>query len=195
MDFELPKEITAKLAEIDAFNQREIKPLEQENIQFFDHRREYARTDWDRDGQPREEWNDLIAEMERRADKAGFLRLGLPKAIGGGGASNLMIAAIREHLAGQGLQLANDLQDESSVVGNFPIVPILHEYGTPEQKQYIEGIIGRENHLAFALTEPDHGSDATCFLWRASKTFGRAERLTTGPVKLRSPPKIGRAHV
>ena len=53
---------------------------------------------------------------------------------------NLMIAAIREHMAGQGLQLANDLQDESSVVGNFPIVPILHEYGTPSQKQYIEGI-------------------------------------------------------
>ena len=162
MDFELPQEIKDKLAEIDAFNEREIKPLERENIQFFDYRREYARTDWERDGQPREEWNALIAEMERRADKAGLLRLGLPKGVpGGGGASNLMIAAIREHLAGQGLQLANDLQDESSVVGNFPIVPVLHEYGSPAQQQYVEGIIGRENHLAFALTEPDHGSDAT----------------------------------
>lgn len=161
MDFELPKEIVDKIAEIDAFVEREIRPLERENIQFFDYRREHARTDWDRDGQPRDEWNDLIAEMERRADAAGFLRLGLPAECGGGAASNLMIAAIREHLAGQGLGLHNDLQDESSVVGNFPLVPILNAYGTQEQKQYIEGIVGRQNHLAFGLTEPDHGSDAT----------------------------------
>ena len=46
-------------------------------------------------------------------------------------------------------------------MSDFPLVPILNAYGTPEQKQYIEGIIGRENHLAFALTEPGHGSDAT----------------------------------
>ncbi len=163
MNFEIPAEIVAKIAEIDAFIAREIKPLEQadDNGRFFDHRREHARTDWDRDGQPREEWNDLLAEMERRADKAGFLRYGLPVACGGSAGSNLAIAAIREHLARQGLGLHNDLQDESSVVGNFPLVPILHRYGSPEQKQYIEGIITRSNHLAFGLTEPDHGSDAT----------------------------------
>ncbi len=163
MDFELPSDIVAKIAEIDAFIAREIKPLQaqDDNERFFDHRREHARTDWDRDGQPRDEWNDLIAEMERRADKAGFLRYGLPVECGGSGGSNLAIAAIREHLARQGLGLHNDLQDESSVVGNFPIVPILNRYGSEEQKQYIEGIITRENHLAFGLTEPDHGSDAT----------------------------------
>ena len=163
MDFELPSDIVAKIAEIDAFIAAEIKPLQaqDDNERFFDHRRENARTDWDRDGQPRDEWNDLIAEMERRADKAGFLRYGLPVECGGSGGSNLAIAAIREHLARQGLGLHNDLQDESSVVGNFPIVPILNRYGSEEQKQYIEGIITRENHLAFGLTEPDHGSDAT----------------------------------
>jgi alkylation response protein AidB-like acyl-CoA dehydrogenase len=163
MDFELPSDIVAKIAEIDDFIAREIKPLQaqDDNERFFDHRREHARTDWDRDGQPRDEWNDLIAEMERRADKAGFLRYGLPVECGGSAGSNLAIAAIREHLARAGLGLHNDLQDESSVVGNFPIVPILHRYGSEEQKQYIEGIITRENHLAFGLTEPDHGSDAT----------------------------------
>jgi acyl-CoA dehydrogenase len=161
MDPDLPPEIRAKLAELDAFIEREIKPLEQNHIQFFDQRREYARTDWEKDGQPRQEWNDLIAEMERLADRAGHLRYGLPVEHGGQAASNLAIAAIREHLAAKGLGLHNDLQDESSVVGNFPLVPILHAYGTREQKQYIEGIVGRRNHLAFALTEPDHGSDAT----------------------------------
>jgi len=161
MNFDLPTEILDKLRELDAFIEREIKPLEQRNIQFFDHRREFARTNWEKDGQPRDEWNDLIAQMERLADQAGHLRYGLPVECGGKAASTLAIAAIREHLAGKGLGLHNDLQDESSVVGNFPLVPILNAYGSPEQKQYIEGIIGRKKHLAFALTEPGHGSDAT----------------------------------
>src|SRR5882724_6149645 len=113
MDFRLPPEITAKLAELDAFIDTDIAPLQRENMQFFDHRREYARTDWENDGRPRAEWRALIAEMERRADRAGHLRLGLPKSCGGQAASNLMIAAIREHLAAQGLGLHNDLQDES----------------------------------------------------------------------------------
>jgi hypothetical protein len=52
MDFTLPDEITAKLAELDAFIEAEIKPLEREHIQYFDHRREYARTDWANDGRP-----------------------------------------------------------------------------------------------------------------------------------------------
>jgi acyl-CoA dehydrogenase len=161
MDFTLPAEITAKLAELDAFIQAQIKPLEREHMQFFDHRREYARTDWENDGRPRAEWRALIEEMERRADKAGHLRLGLPKSCGGQAASNLMIAAIREHLAAKGLGLHNDLQDESSIVGNFPIVPVLDAYGSPEQKTYIEGIITGKKHLSFGLTEPSHGSDAT----------------------------------
>jgi len=161
MDFQLPAEITAKLAELDAFIEAEIKPLEAENMQFFDHRRENARTDWDNDGRPRAEWRALIAEMEKRADRAGHLRMGLPKSCGGQAASNLMVAAIREHLAAKGLGLHNDLQDESSIVGNFPIVPVLAAYGTPEQKLYIDGIITGEMHLSFALTEPGHGSDAT----------------------------------
>ena len=161
MNFDLPLDITNKLEELDAFIESEIKPLERENMQFFDHRREHARTDWDNDGVPTQEWEELIAEMERRADKAGHLRYCLPKECGGQEGSNLANAAIREHLAAKGLGLHNDLQDESSIVGNFPLVPILNEYGTEEQKQYIEGIITRKNHLAFGLTEPDHGSDAT----------------------------------
>ena len=161
MDFTLPPDITAKLTELDAFIEAQIKPLERENLKFFDHRRENARTDWEDDGRPRDEWRALIMEMERRADKAGHLRLGLPKSCGGSAASNLMIAAVREHLAGKGLGLHNDLQDESSIVGNYPIVPAIANYGSADQKKYIEGIITGKMHLSFGLTEPGHGSDAT----------------------------------
>lgn len=55
MDFELPEELAGYLTELDAFIEAEIVPLEQQadNIRFFDHRREDARTDWDRGGLPR----------------------------------------------------------------------------------------------------------------------------------------------
>src|SRR5919199_6402616 len=132
MDFEFPPEINAKLAELDDFIEREIKPLERAHMQYFDHRREWARTDWEHDGQPRREWEELLQEMRRRADKARHLRFALPRALGGQDDSNLAMAIIREHLAAKGLGLHNDLQNESSIVGNFPLVHVVHAYGTPE---------------------------------------------------------------
>ena len=44
MDFEIPAQIRAKLAEIDAFVETEIRPLEAQHPQYFDHRREHAAT-------------------------------------------------------------------------------------------------------------------------------------------------------
>ncbi|MEE8312642.1 MAG: acyl-CoA dehydrogenase, partial [Candidatus Binatia bacterium] len=117
MNFDLPEEIRAKLDELDDFIEREIKPLERENLQYFDHRREHARTDWEGGGKPREEWEALLAEMRRRADAAGHLRYGLPRELGGSDGGSLAMAVIREHLAAKGLGLHNDLQNEASIVG------------------------------------------------------------------------------
>ena len=71
MDFTIPADIQAKLDALDAFIEKEIKPLENQddNIRFFDHRREHSRTDWDNDGQPKEDWEELLREMRRRADQ------------------------------------------------------------------------------------------------------------------------------
>lgn len=175
MDFNIPADIAAYLNELDTFIEREIRPLERENdnIRFFDHRREHARTDWDNDGQPRHEWEELLAEMKRRADKAGHLRFGLPKALGGKDGSNLAMAIIREHLAHKGLGLHNDLQNESSIVGNFPVALLLHRFGTQEQKdRYIEGMFRGTERIGFGLTEPLHGSDATFMETTAVKQGG-----------------------
>jgi alkylation response protein AidB-like acyl-CoA dehydrogenase len=162
MDFSIPADIQRKLAELDDFIEREIRPLERQHPQYFDHRREHARTDWDNDGRPRREWEDLLAEMRRRADAAGHLRYSLPKELGGAGASNLAMAIVREHLAAKGLGLHNDLQNESSIVGNFPVVHMMHAFGTPEQKrEFLPGMITGAHRVAFGLTEPGHGSDAT----------------------------------
>jgi len=170
MDFEIPHKLRDYLSELDAFIEKEIKPLENQddNIRFFDHRREHARTDWDNQGLPREDWEELLREMRRRADAAGHLRYALPEEFGGSNGSNLDMAVIREHLAAKGLGLHNDLQNESSIVGNFPQVLMFRDFGTPEQQQeFIGGMLAGTHRVAFGLTEPDHGSDATWMETRA----------------------------
>ena len=164
MDFSIPADIQQTLDALDAFIEAEIVPLQEQddNMRFFDHRREWARTDFDHDGVPRQEWEDLLREMRRLADEAGWLRWALPAEFGGHEAGNLEMAIIREHLAHRGLGLHNDLQNESSIVGNFPTVLMMRDFGTPEQiTEWMPGFLDGSRRLAFGLTEPSHGSDAT----------------------------------
>ena len=186
MDFALPDHLPGLLDEIDAFIESEIKPLERENMQYFDQRREYARTDWDNGGIPAGAWEDLLGEMRRRADNAGWLRYGLPSELGGRDGTNLDMAVIREHLAAKGLGLHNDLQDESSIVGNFPQVIMMERFGTETQRtQWSEAMLRGERGFAFGLTEPAHGSDATWMETHAERggdgwVINGAKRFNTG---------------
>ncbi|CAI7637522.1 unnamed protein product [Penicillium pancosmium] len=200
MDFDLPKELRTYLQSIDTFIDQNISPLQHkdDNNRFFDHRREHARTDWDKQGNPRPEWEQLLSEMpyattlasrfigclstreldmadtipeEARelADDAGFYRFALPREYGGQEHpnNNVWMSAIRFHLAshpvyGGGLGLANDLQNEHSIIGNFPDVLMVHHFGSEEQRRMlIPARLRGQFRLTFGLTEPDHGSDAT----------------------------------
>jgi acyl-CoA dehydrogenase len=170
MDFNLPADLVAYLGELDAFIETEIKPLQaqDDNKRFFDHRREWARTDFERDGLPRHEWEALLGEVRRRADKAGHLRFALPREYGGKDGNNLAMAVIREHLAAKGLGLHNDLQNEHSIVANNPFVLLIRDFGTPQQQHdFIAGMLEEKLKLTFGLTEPNHGSDATHMETRA----------------------------
>src|SRR5436305_10193917 len=173
------------LERIDVFIESEIAPLQAAHPQYFDHRREFARTDVERGGAPVREWDELLVEMMRRADAAGLYRFALPEELGGSNGTNLGMAAIREHLANQPLGLHSDLQTESSCVGNFPIVLVLHALGSEEQKQLIEPLIRHEVACAFGLTEPNHGSDATWLETTARRdgqdwVINGAKRFNTG---------------
>ncbi len=164
MNFDIPAPLAAYLNELDEFIEREIKPLEavDDNIRFFDHRREHARTDWDRGGLPRHDWEALLAETRRRADAAGHYRYAFPAEFGGRDGTNLGMAVIREHLAGKGLGLHCDLQNEHAIVANNIGLLLMLNYGSPAQKaQWVEGLANGTAFIAFGITEPDHGSDAT----------------------------------
>jgi len=170
MDFDIPKDIQDYLDELDRFIEAEIKPLEQadDNIRFFDHRREHARTDWDAGGLPRKEWEALLAEARRRADAAGHLKYAWPVEWGGKGGSNLAMAIIREHLAAKGLGLHNDLQTEHSIVANNPFIIMFKEFATNAQyDRYSDALLKGQIRTGFGLTEPNHGSDATFMETRA----------------------------
>jgi len=173
MDYALPEDLVEFIAELDAFIEREIEPLEAENMQFFDHRREWKRTDWENDGVHTEEWVELLREMRRRADVAGVFRYALPARMGGRDGTNLGMAVIRDHLAAKGLGLHNDLQTEASVVGNLVFPLILERFGSAEQKDtFLDAAISGELDLAFGLTEPEHGSDATWLTTSAVRDGG-----------------------
>jgi len=164
MNFEMNPELVAYLRELDAFIDAEIKPLEDrdDNQRFFDHRREWARTDFENGGLPRADWEALLKQARRLADAAGHWRFPLPKEYGGRDGSHLWMAVIREHLAARGLGLHNDLQNEHSIVANNPFVLMLRDFGTPaQQAEFIDGMLNERYRVSFGLTEAAHGSDAT----------------------------------
>jgi alkylation response protein AidB-like acyl-CoA dehydrogenase len=171
MNFDLPPSLLSFLSSLDTFITGTILPIQNDplNIKFFDHRREHSRTNWSSGGLPTPEWDALLSRARKLADEVGFYRFALPTVYGGKGHpdTNLWMCATRFHLAshpvyGGGLGLANDLQNEHSVVGNFPDVLMLEHFGSKDQREtLIPARLKGEFRATFGLTEPNHGSDAT----------------------------------
>ncbi len=78
VDFEIPGTTKDLLTALDSFIEREIQPLEEEddNRRFFDHRREWARTDFERGRGPRAGVGGAARRDARAAPtRPGFYRL------------------------------------------------------------------------------------------------------------------------
>ena len=71
------------------------------------------------------------------------------------------MAIVREHLARRGLGLHNDLQNESSIIGNFDRADDgeVRPGWRSSRSGFRRCLPGR--HASVSLTEPPHGSDAT----------------------------------
>jgi len=159
MEWTIPDDIRQFVAELDAFIDREIAPLEAAHPEFFDHRREFARTDWERDGFPKKEWRELLLEARRRSDAAGFFRFPLPKELGGQAGSNLAMAIVREHLLTRGSGLHFPHSDEASVVANLPLALVLHELCTNAAKY--GSLASEKGRVDIRWTRSEKGVDLT----------------------------------
>lgn len=146
--------------------------MSNDNNRFFDHRREWARTDFENGGLPRHDWEKLLGEMNKIADQAGHLRFALPPEFGGRNGSNLAMAVIRWHLARKGLGLFNDLQNEASIVGNLVFPLMFRDFATPIQmEKYMPGIMDGRIKIMFGLTEVIWGKSFVKSRWSFSNVF------------------------
>ena len=162
MDFDLPEEIVMFRDAARDFARREIAPL-------VDEAERNERT-------PR--------DLFRKAGAAGFLGVRYPESIGGSGASCLAETILREEFGYVCSGLAAALS-VSSHLGTFPI----HAFGTDEQqRRYLVPALSGEKVSAFALTEPNAGSDVRGIQTKAVRgdggwvLNGRKTFITNAPI-------------
>jgi len=94
-------------------------------------------------------------ELWREAGELGFIGANLPEEFGGGGAGMYELAMVMEELAAAGCPLLM-LVVSPAINGT-----IIAKFGTEEQKQrWVPGIADGSITMAFAITEPDAGSNS-----------------------------------
>jgi len=96
-----------------------------------------------------------VTELWNAVAEAGFVGINLPEAYGGGGMGISEMAVVCEELSAQGCPLLL-LVVSPSICGE-----IIARFGTGAQKEmWLPGIAGGRRKMAFAITEPDAGSNS-----------------------------------
>ena len=97
---------------------------------------------------------EKTTELWTELGEKGFLGINIPQAYGGGGMGITELAIVSEELSAVGCPLMM-LVVSPGVIGS-----ILSRHGTDEQKQtWLPGMATAKTKMAFALTEPDAGSN------------------------------------
>jgi alkylation response protein AidB-like acyl-CoA dehydrogenase len=121
--------------------------------------REYMRTCSAEERPPVELWDELAA--------AGYLGVNIPADYDGGGLGMTALAAVGEELAYAGTPLLLILVSPA-IAGS-----VLARHGSPEQKEHwLRGIGRGDLRLAFAITEPDAGTNTHNLATTATRTDG-----------------------
>src|ERR1043165_6937491 len=94
-------------------------------------------------------------ELWNEAAKLGFIGVNLPEEYGGGGAGMYELSLVMEEMAANGCALL------MMVVSPAINGTIIAKFGTEEQKKrWLPGIADGSITMAFAITEPDAGSNS-----------------------------------
>ncbi|WP_373139921.1 acyl-CoA dehydrogenase family protein [Mycobacterium marinum] len=99
--------------------------------------------------------HEHTTELWSEAGKLGFIGVNLPEEYGGGGAGMYELSMVMEEMAAAGSALL--LMVVSPAINGT----IISKFGTDEQKQrWLPGIADGTLTMAFAITEPDAGSNS-----------------------------------
>ncbi|MGH2731019.1 MAG: acyl-CoA dehydrogenase family protein [Actinomycetota bacterium] len=148
MDFAVPAEYAELQKNLLDFIDREIRPLEEGEL------------DPEEDDVPVE----LRDRVRRRSAELGFYAADFPEDLGGSGLPQVGMVLLREAAARSGCRLAG-----FTTYGPEGPTGVLLA-GTDEQKKkYLAPLITAEKSMCFALTEPDAGSDAQNIRTSATK--------------------------
>ncbi len=155
MDFSIPDDYAELLESFRGFLDREVKPVEER------YRQRLQEDEWD------EEMREAGLGLRRRSAELGFYAADFPEEVGGSGLSQTGMVALREEAAKSGMRLALAVcygpEGPTGVLLN----------GTDEQKKkYLVPLVTAERSMAFALTEPEAGSDAQNILTSATPRNG-----------------------
>ena len=139
MEFSIPAEYAELQKNLTDFIDRELRPLEEEQL------------DKEKDDVPVE----LRDRVRRRSAELGFYAADFPEDLGGSGLPQLGMVLLRE----AGARAGSRLGAFTTYGPEGPTGVLLN--GTDEQKKkYLTPLITAEKSMCFALTEPDAGSDA-----------------------------------
>jgi alkylation response protein AidB-like acyl-CoA dehydrogenase len=109
---------------------------------------------------------EIRRELRKKSVQAGFYGLFMPEEVGGGGVGYLGMALAYEAVAATGSYLANGGGLLPNVEGP---TPVLLDCNDEQRERYLVPTMNAEREAAFALTEPEAGSDATKIKTRAVK--------------------------
>jgi alkylation response protein AidB-like acyl-CoA dehydrogenase len=108
-----------------------------------------------------------MSELWTALGDAGFIGVSLPAGSGGGGLGIAAMAVVAEELSAAGCPLLL-LVVSPSICGS-----ILARFGTPDQqREWLPGIASGRRKMAFALTEPDAGSNTHNLSTTATRVEG-----------------------
>jgi acyl-CoA dehydrogenase len=148
----IPDELKALTDTLRDYIEREIRPVED------------ARAKEIQETGTLHDLMEVKRELRKKSAKNGFYQLFMPEEVGGAGLGMLGLALCHETVSSSGSFLA---ENSGLLPGVEGPTPVLLDCNEEQRKRYLEPTMNAEREAAFALTEPEAGSDATKIKTRA----------------------------
>lgn len=161
MEFRPSEEVNIIKKQIDNFIDNEVVPLENEHDHLIGEDSE--RTALDESGKITDEYVDIYETIRKKSAEAGYYTMKVPEEMDGGGLGLLDYLLVVEHV------YRRDPRGFHWMVVPFGPMPLRMHDDPHQRKEFFEPWLSGESLISLALTEPDHGNDATWINAKAEK--------------------------